>query len=87
MRLTWIGMIIWLANNDLKFKFEQYAGKTKEKLLPLMRKYHEKFADKVLRYLPVTRIRVSKVLFLPPSLHYLHRSEIIDLVWVTLRLI
>jgi len=39
-------MILWLANNDLKIRFEQYAGKTKEGLLPLIRKYRDKFAGK-----------------------------------------
>jgi len=38
-------MINWLANNDLRIRFEQYAGKTKEELLPLIRKYRDKFAD------------------------------------------
>ena len=39
-------MITWLANNDLRIRFEEYAGKTKEELLPLLRKYRDKFAAK-----------------------------------------
>ena len=39
-------MIIWLAGNNLKIRFEEYAGKTKEDLLPLIRKYRDKFKNK-----------------------------------------
>jgi len=39
-------MITWPPNNDLRIRFEQYAGKAKGEFLPLIRKYRDKFADK-----------------------------------------
>jgi hypothetical protein len=38
-------MIRWLAENDLKIEFGQYAGKTKDELIPLVREFRNKFAD------------------------------------------
>ena len=37
-------MIRWLAENDLKIEFDQYAGKTRDELLPLLREFRNKFA-------------------------------------------
>ena len=37
-------MIFWLAENDLKITFGEYAGKTKDELVPWVRKYRDKFA-------------------------------------------
>ena len=34
-------MIFWLAENDLNIGFEEYAGKTKDELIPLVRKYRK----------------------------------------------
>lgn len=38
-------MIRWLAENDLKIEFDQYAGKTRDELVPLVREFRNKFAD------------------------------------------
>jgi hypothetical protein len=37
-------MIRWLAENDLKIGFDQYAGKTRDELFPLVREFRNKFA-------------------------------------------
>jgi hypothetical protein len=39
-------IIIWLANNNLKIRFEQYVQGTPKKISSLSRKYRDKFADK-----------------------------------------
>jgi hypothetical protein len=38
-------MIFWLAKNNFRINFESYSGKTKDELLSLVRKFHNKFAD------------------------------------------
>ena len=38
-------MIRWLAENDLKIEFDQYAGKTRDELVPFVREFRNKFAD------------------------------------------
>ena len=37
-------MIRWLAENDLKIGFDQYAGKTRDELVPLVQEFRNKFA-------------------------------------------
>ena len=37
-------MIRWLAENDLEIGFDQYAGKTRDELVPLVQEFRNKFA-------------------------------------------
>ena len=38
-------MIRWLAENDLKIGFDQYSGKNRDELVPLVQELRNKFAD------------------------------------------